>query len=274
MQVAVTHVTRFAFREPVRHSIHDVRLTPRPGEGQRVLSWRLRGSGRRADWTDGHGNGVSTFSVTGAHGEVVIVAEGVYAWEGDAAWLRYPDQDTLPPIYWLRNGGLARHDSTLDAAIADFAGRAGDAGARVPLLHDLMRRVGELVRYRAGVSDVETTALDALRRGEGVRQDQAHVFIACCRRLGIPARYVSGYHYVEGAAPDAGSSNAWAEAHVDGLGWVGFDPVDRQSPAGEYLKLAIGLDYAEAAPVTGRRVGATAGAESTMSVSVTLRRVD
>ena len=48
---------------------------------------------------------------------------------------------------------------------------------------------------------------------------------------------------------DAG--HAWAEAHVDGLGWVGFDVSNAISPDERYVKVAIGCDYAEAAPVSG-----------------------
>jgi transglutaminase-like putative cysteine protease len=271
MRFVVTHATKFRFAEPVRYSIEDARLTPKPAEGQRILSWSVRGPGKRLDWTDGHGNAVSTFSLTTPHREIELVAHGEYVGADDHAWQRYPGSDPLPPSFWLRNTGMARHDASVDAVVGDLAPRVADIQGRVPLLHEIMYRIRARIAYKLGSSTVDTTALEALKRGEGVRQDQSHAFIACCRRLGIPARYVSGYKRIDADPPIAGASHAWAEAHVPDLGWVGFDPASGLSPTGDYLKLAVGLDYTEAAPVTGRRTGAS---EAEMTVRVEVRRVD
>ena len=62
------------------------------------------------------------------------------------------------------------------------------------------------------------------------------------------------------------ATHAWAEAHVDGLGWVGFDVSNSISPDERYVRVATGLDYREAAPVSGLLVGA--GVES---LAVTLQ---
>ena len=106
------------------------------------------------------------------------------------------------------------------------------------------------------MSTVDTTATEALQRGAGVAQDSAHVFIAACRRLGVPARYVSGYLRNDDPELHVGrTSHSWAEAWVPGLDWVGFDPANGISPRGDSLRVAVGLDYRDAAPVSGRRVG-------------------
>ena len=124
------------------------------------------------------------------------------------------------------------------------------------VLHELMKRVGERIAYKTGVSTVDTTAAEALKRGAGVAQDNAHVFIAACRRLGVPARYVSGYLRNDDPELHVGrTSHSWAEAWVPGLDWVGFDPANGISPRGDSLRVAVGLDYRDAAPVSGRRVG-------------------
>lgn len=272
MRIAVSHITRFRFAEPARHSIHDARLVPRPASGQRLVSWTVRGPGRRMDWTDGHGNTVTTFSVAQRHSDVEIAAEGVYEWVGEDSWLHYANRETLPPLFWLRNTGLARHDARLDPLIDDLRPRADDVGERVPLLHELMRRVHSRIAYRVGVSNATTDALQAFGAGHGVCQDLAQIFIACCRRLGIPARYVSGYLRTDDGGKVGSPCPAWTEAFVPGLGWVGFDPANNESPTHDYLKLAIGLDYAEAAPVTGRRTGH--GGDADMTVNVAVRRID
>jgi hypothetical protein len=78
MRLSVHHATRFDFDQPSGHSIHDVRLTPKPASGQRVISWRIDGPGKRSEWLDGHGNQVTTFSVAQQHDRVEIVAPNVW----------------------------------------------------------------------------------------------------------------------------------------------------------------------------------------------------
>jgi transglutaminase-like putative cysteine protease len=272
MRLSVHHITRFEFDQPSGHSIHDVRLTPKPATGQRVLSWRIDGPGKRSDWVDGHGNQVTTFSVAARHDAIEIAVAGIYDYSGADQWLRYGDMPTLPAPFWLRNTGFARHDPSFDPVIKGLAERAADPTERVTALHELMERVGGRIAYKSGVSTVDTTAAEALARGAGVAQDSAHVFIACCRRLGVPARYVSGY--LRNDDPDlhvGRTSHSWAEAWVPGLDWVGFDPTNGISPRGDSLRVAIGLDYHDAAPVSGRRVGF---GDAKMSVTASVRVVD
>lgn len=271
MRVAVRHATSFRFADRANYSIHDTRLLPVVGEGQRLVSWTLRGPGRRHDWTDGYGNAVSTFSLSGPHNGLEFVADGVYEVRSDAAWLSFPGAEALPSGYWLLNRGLARHDAAMDPLIEGLSARVAQADQRVAALHELCGRVADRIEYRLGASHVATTALEALAAGAGVRQDQAHVFIAGCRRLKVPARYVSGYLRSERDDSTGSASHGWAEAWVPDLGWIGFDAANRCSPNADYLKLAVGLDYAGAAPITGRRVGQ--GADTEMSVEVSVRRL-
>ena len=272
MRFSVHHITRFDFDQPSGHSIHDVRLTPKPAAGQRLVTWRIDGPGKRHDWIDGHGNQVTTFTVAHQHDAAEIAVAGVYEFSGADQWLRYSETPTLPPPFWLRNTGLARHDATFDPVIVGLAERTAAPTQRVPALHEVMDRVGKRVSYKTGVSTVDTTAAEALARGAGVAQDTAHVFIACCRRLGVPARYVSGYLRNDDRELHVGqTSHSWAEAWVPGLEWVGFDPANNISPRGDSLRVAIGLDYHDAAPVSGRRVG---WGEAKMSVSASVRVVD
>jgi len=72
--------------------------------------------------------------------------------------------------------------------------------------------------------------------------------------MGWPARYVSGYLMLDDRVEQE-AMHAWAEAHVAGLGWVGFDVANAIAPDRRYVRVATGLDYSEAAPVTGMRIG-------------------
>ena len=83
--------------------------------------------------------------------------------------------------------------------------------------------------------------------------------------MGLPARYVSGYLRMDGQ-DEQSATHAWAEAHVEGLGWVGFDVSNAISPDTRYVRVATGLDYTEAAPVSGHRYGA-----ATENMDVTLQ---
>ena len=94
-----------------------------------------------------------------------------------------------------------------------------------------------------------------MKDGRGVCQDHAHVFISAARSLGIPARYVSGYLLAGTGGEPSDANHAWAEAWLDDLGWVGFDPANGVCPTDCYVRLASGLDAAFAAPIRGTRRG-------------------
>jgi len=74
--------------------------------------------------------------------------------------------------------------------------------------------------------------------------------------LGHPARYVSGYVQAEAEGEEELASHAWAEAWHPDLGWIGFDASHAICPTDRYVRVAVGLDYADAAPVRGVRRGA------------------
>ncbi len=82
--------------------------------------------------------------------------------------------------------------------------------------------------------------------------DHTHVFLACCRALEIPARYVSGYVYSDNAQHVA--MHAWAEVWLDGR-WLSFDITNNTRRLNQHLRLATGLDYLDACPVRGTRLG-------------------
>ena len=138
----------------------------------------------------------------------------------------------------------------------------------VTTLHRMSAAVIATVEYAAGHTDAETTAEEALIRARGVCQDHAQIFVGCARMLGIPARYVSGYLMMDDRVEQE-ASHAWAEAHIDGLGWVGFDVSNGISPDPRYVRVATGRDYREAAPVTGISYG---GRDVAMHVRLAVER--
>ncbi len=124
----------------------------------------------------------------------------------------------------------------------------------LPHMHRLSAAIAEKVSYETGRTDSATTAETALAAGNGVCQDHAHILIAAARMLGHPARYVSGYLMMDDRV-EQDATHAWAEIWVKGLGWVGFDISNAICPDDRYVRVAVGRDYRDAAPIHGIRHG-------------------
>ncbi len=254
MRLNIEHSTRYAYATPVDYTIQQLRLTPQDGFGQRVRRWEVRVNGRLQPYADAFGNVVHTLVMDQPHREVLITACGEVETDIDL----FPEVDTLPLPVYLRATAL----TAVDEDISRFARCFASNGIDEIELYALMRAVRDRVAYRRGATDVHTTAIEAFATGAGVCQDHAHVFIACCRYLGIPARYVSGYLFTEDG--HLVESHAWADAWLDGR-WLSYDVSNGQRATGIHVRLATGLDYRDACPVSGVRRGG--GAEQ-MAVQV------
>jgi transglutaminase-like putative cysteine protease len=267
MQLRVFHRTGYRYSAPISYAVQSLRLTPVPYDGLTVRCWRVTAAGDDRplpSLLDGLGNIVHSLSIDRPHREAAVVAEGlVETHRADGVVTGAPEP--LPPLFFLRPTPL----TTADGAIIALAHEAACGGDVAQWLHALMRGVHQNLAYQQGHTDAETTAAIALSRGRGVCQDHAHVFIAASRTLGIPARYVSGYLWSGSDAAAHDASHAWAEAFVDGLGWVGFDAANGICPDETYVRVAIGLDYRATAPVRGVRAG---GAGEEMRVEVQVQR--
>ena len=261
MQLHIRHETVYRYDEPVKRSIQNLRLTPRRDPVQRALSWSIAAPGRQHMQIDAHGNVVHLLTFDEPHREIRIVVNGVVeTQEGDGV---LADEGRLSPLAYLADTSLTRAD---DAIMRFAARRLSATGDRRPQLLQLAQAVCDLVQYEKGVSGVHDPAALSFARGKGVCQDHAHVFIACCRSAGIPARYVSGYFY----AGDAGevASHAWVDAWLgSGDGWMSIDVTHRAPAGGKYCRLAVGRDYLDACPVRGVRRG---GGLEQMEVAVSV----
>lgn len=248
MRIAIRHETRYRLAEKARRTVQYLRLTPRHDRCQSVVSWSVEGFPDLNTWRDGFGNIVHLACNNEPHDEVVVVVDGVVDTIDTHGVL--PLDDGLPPRMFLRETPLTRVTPEIVAFANEHAERGSDGD--LAALHRLMGALATKVEYTRGQTDVTTTAAEALALGRGVCQDHAHLFIACARVLGIPCRYVSGY--IVDIDPGA-ASHAWAEAFVDGLGWVSFDAANKRSATDAYVRLAVGYDYASGSPITGRRTG-------------------
>ena len=265
MRLTVQHATEYRYSSAIAYAIQTLRLTPRPYDGLAVLRWRVTGERRLlASFTDGYGNLAHCHTVNRPHIAAAVLVEGEVE-TSDTGGLVRGAPEPLPPVFFLRETPLTASSDAVRALAQDGA-RGGDALTRMTSLMDAVRnRIG----YRAGVTGSATTADAALRIGAGVCQDHAHVFIAAARALGVPARYVGGYLWAGANGTEFEASHAWAEAWIDGHGWVGFDPSNRTRANESHVRTAVGLDYWSAAPVRGIRRGL---AEEQLAVKVQVIR--
>jgi transglutaminase-like putative cysteine protease len=208
---------------------------------------------KELEFDDHHMNRVHLISYRGDASEIVISSQGEIE-TADMAGVVGKHAGFTPLWYFLRSTRLTRPGTRVRALIKDM--KSGET-ADVQRLHDLSDRILAAIPYKIGETNSGTASEDALGIGSGVCQDHAHIFISAARLLGYPARYVSGYLMMD-TQIQQNASHAWAEAHVDGLGWVGFDVSNAMCPDDRYVRVSTGLDYSEAAPVHGVRFGSQA----------------
>ena len=247
----IRHVTTYAYDAPVAYGLQQLRLTPKSRQGQQILEWSTRVEGGRVEVTfdDSHANRVELVSIEPGATEVTITAEGEVEMS-DASGVVGAHGGFMPLWMFLRPTDLTRRGSGTQALAREVRGIDG----QLEQMHALSAAIRDRVRYDVEGADVSRTAEQSIEQGHGVCQDHAHIFCTAARLLDRPARYVSGYLMMNDREEQE-ATHAWAEAHVDGLGWVGFDVSNGYSPDERYCRVATGLDYSDAAPIFGIRQG-------------------
>lgn len=254
MRLNIRHTTRYNFEAPVVHALQRLRLTPKHTQGQRIIDWNMsyENAHPELEYDDQHFNTVTLAAVEPGSREVVIQCEGTVETEDNAGVIgRHSGH--LPLWSFLGQTGLTKPGPQVNAMMRNI----GRELSGVDKLHALSAAIRDKVAYETGRTGVNTTAEEAVVQGQGVCQDHAHIFIGAARAMDIPARYVSGYLMMNDRI-DQEATHAWAEAHVQGLGWVGFDISNGISPDPRYVRVATGRDYRDAAPITGITFGGLA----------------
>ena len=263
MRIRISHATTYRYDAPVKSVTQVLRLTPRNHDGQYVVSSRVDLSANCSlhQHEDAFGNITHVFTADGELNELKVSFEGEVETQ-DTNGVVAGAVERFPPALYLRETAL----TAPDAALTRLAGNAvASSSSRLGILHYLLAKLHRDIVFDTDPTHPATTAAEAYALGRGVCQDITHIFIAAARPAGIPARYVAGhFHRSDGVtAQDAG--HAWVEAYVDDLGWVGFDPTNGVCTTDAHVRVAIGLDYLEAAPIRGTRFG---GVGETMAVEV------
>jgi transglutaminase-like putative cysteine protease len=262
MRLHIAHSSAYRYDPPAVGVIQVLRLTPRNHEGQYVERWRIdvTPDARLTAHEDAFGNLTHVFTADGPLDELTVEVDGEVETQNTDGVVR-GSVERFPPTLFLRDTVLTQ----ADVAIRQFAEKIRAAGDALAQLHALLDRLFEDfgrngVSRDAKPSPAPANAAEALARRSGAPKDLAHIFIGAAHCLGIPARFVGGYFRRTGTSDEADSTHAWAEAHVPGLGWVGFDPSNGNCPTDGHVRVAVGLDALGAAPMRGTRLGV--GAEA------------
>lgn len=289
MIYSVRHSTTYRYGDEVTLSSHRLRLSPRETARQRVRRFALDVTPQTHDLIaerDAFGNACHLLEVREPHRSLCIEARseivvspadtsfGFTPWEEAVAAARAPRGAAA-----LEAAGYAFPSPFTQGsdALEDYARESFGPGR--PLMEaarELTSRIFADFAYDPAATHAATLALDSFADRRGVCQDFAHVFLACCRALGIPARYVSGYlltHPPPGQEKliGADASHAWASVWCPVTGWVDFDPTNDLIPSLDHVTCAWGRDYGDVSPIAGVVLG---GGGHVISVAVDVNPVD
>jgi transglutaminase-like putative cysteine protease len=259
--ISIDHTSTYRYSEPVAYAVQRVRLRPVDSSVQSVADWRIdvKGAALELSYRDAFGNQTELLHSRSRTSEIVVRAVG-HVETRNTAGIFGAGTGTAPLWIYQRVTPLTQPGEAVHALAEPLTG----VTRRLEQLHRLSGEITDRVAYLPDSTDVATPAEAALASGSGVCQDHAQIFISAARLLGVPARYVSGYLLMENRIEQT-ATHAWAEAFIEDLGWVGFDVANGVAPDERYIRIACGLDYGQAAPITGLRRGS-----STETLAVTL----
>ena len=278
----VEHISRYRYSSPIRNCALSLCLKPFHDDRQQLLSFDLTTfpAASTTSETDSFGNAkhilhihqstdlvevVSRSTVELNHAAPQTRSMGAEAWDKIRSW-----RDSFDQWEFLNHSEFARGSDALGAFV-DEAGITPDDDPFQSVLR-LSDTLHDAFQYVPGTTTVVSPIEHILESRQGVCQDYAHVMIAIARNWGIPARYVSGYLYVKSRGHDAvpgTASHAWVECLLPGTGWVGFDPTNRCVADERHIRVGIGRDYRDVAPIRGIFLG---GGVSELAVEVRVRK--
>ena len=273
MKLHIKHTTDYRYTEPLRYALQTLWLTPQSGPAQTVDFWSLGAPRTLFAQLDAFGNTIHSYTFVGEEGDNVrwslVNAAGQVQTLGVAEFLDEPGMP-LPQLYLRASELASAHPRLLDFGRRFVAAPSFGQTVELQAILALCAGVASAVSYKKNSTNVTTTALQAFDAGAGVCQDQAHVMVAVCRSLGIPARYVSGYFYAANE-PDL-ASHAWADVCLDiaERRWVSIDVTHSCLIDERHARLAMGTDYNACPPIKGVRHG---GGKESMTVSITIEPV-
>lgn len=272
----IRHVTSYSYESPVSFARCSLRLEPKNGDGQALLSHSIEIRPRPAERNlrrDFYGTPTESILIETAHRHLRIDSRSRVSIER-RSFDRAADSPSWENVRELAFAAASLGPSSpvgyvfpsslvpVLPPVTAFAASSFPAGGGIlAAAADLMRRIRTEFRYDSKATVISTPLREVFEKRHGVCQDFAHVMIAGLRGLGLPAAYVSGY--IRTIPPPgkprlqgADATHAWVAVWCGGdLGWVGFDPTNDLMIANDHIVLAMGRDFSDVSPVDGVIVG-------------------
>ena len=289
IHVALHHTTHYRYDRRVSLGPHIVRLRPAPHCRTPILSYSLNVAPKPhfVNWQqDPHGNYLARVVFPEKTRELLVEVDLVaeMAVFNPFDFFLEPSAEHFPFSYepWLEKD-LAPFLETGDAgpALQDAVAAIDRSPRRtVDFLVDLNSRLSREIAYVIRLEPGVQTPDETLRLARGSCRDSGWLLVQILRRLGLAARFVSGYLIQltpdvksldgpSGAAADFTDLHAWTEVYLPGAGWIGLDPTSGLLAGEGHLPLAATPDPFSAAPITG----ALEKCEAVLAHQMSVRRI-
>jgi transglutaminase-like putative cysteine protease len=265
MKLEITHLTRYHYKTSAMESVNEIRLTPISNHRQSCYQHTITVEPNVSlfSYDDFFGNRVHSFSVADPHQELMIKSSSIVVTDElepeRKQILSLEEQlEQLHSDRFINQHAEYLMDSKYTYIDPELA-KPFTSGELDLSIEKQLKQISEAIftnfEYNPYATHVKTTIAEIVHLRQGVCQDFAHLMIALCKNIQVPARYVSGYHFVgdlQGGHTDyEQASHAWVEAFVPGIGWVGYDPTNNGDINWRYVKLCHGRDYEDIVPVKG-----------------------
>ncbi len=272
----IRHVTTYSYESPVSFARCSLRLEPKSGDGQQLISHSVEikpGPLERTLRIDFFGIHTENIVIETAHRVLRIDARSRVDVSRAALTrdMASPSWEQVREAAFASNGLMASSPVgylfasplvPIRSSITDYAAESFPAGAGIfTSAANLMRRINRDFVYDTRATEIATPLQEVFDKRRGVCQDFAHIMIAGLRGVGLPAAYVSGYLRTtpppgKPRLQGADATHAWVSVWCgEEIGWAGFDPTNDLVIGNDHVVLAVGRDYTDVSPVDGVIVG-------------------
>ena len=264
MIIKISHYTSYTFTNIVPRLVQSLKLYPSVCKNQKIIDWKILSN--KGSIVDSHidslGHKILNIYSQNLQGNQIIISEGKVETKnlcGTLSGLR----EKVNPFCFLRSTSLTKPGKK----IIELSKKTTQKQNEIKFFYELNSLVFNAIKFKSGSTDNQTSAEEALKKGEGVCQDFAHILISLARVFKVPARYINGY-LIEEHNYDNYSTHAWVEIFIESLGWVGFDPSHNICINEKYIRVNCGYDFIDASPIKGVKLNYLGSEKLTYKVDI------
>ena len=276
MLLRINHETKLTYSNPVSETVFELRMAPPSNDDQTSMGYHLKISPQApvTSYRDGFGNRVDLFNITSPYRELVTQATSYVRTHRRSGLERlsgvsWPSPSgssvAIEAFEYLQASPLVERSPAVTAFVSTLE---VSGGTLLDVVYVLLNAVAARLQYENRVTSTRTPVSEALELGRGVCQDFAHLFLAACRGIHLPARYVSGYVNHPGEIATHAWCQVWGNLQV---GWIDVDPTHSCIVEQDHVVTAVGRDYSDVPPNRGLWKGRS---QESMAVSVTVDPVE